>query len=342
MQTPTEAEKRRQNVSTKRWILSSLLFAGVVGLCVGYAAVIWPGWSTLRRSGEAAGQFGDAFGGLNTLFSSLAFAGLIITIFLQRQQLIDQRDEITIGRKRQNSEWSEAKFFRLLDIYQAALAALKTKRDGRTYDGIDALNRMAVALDEHMRAEGLSASEGIPKKLRKAGVRIDAGSVHLALRFAHYRAIYLNMHRHARYVESFKLLLRHVEAVGVDPEERQFYLDVVRAQLTYIELRYLFYIALGHSNEGEFRTLLQSTGLIELAKLSGVHTPHRDLYTRQWGYTFRSGDAMSPMPMSKEDRRKGRALYNDIAPYFRSKSGANGRHRIPVDAEDAELSEKEA
>jgi hypothetical protein len=34
---------------------------------------------------EARGQFGDMFGVVNTLFTGLAFAGLIYTILLQRK-----------------------------------------------------------------------------------------------------------------------------------------------------------------------------------------------------------------------------------------------------------------
>ncbi|MEN3968661.1 hypothetical protein [Acinetobacter sp. BWR-L5] len=40
------------------------------------------------------GTFGDTYGALNTLFSGLAFAVLIITLFLQRKELHDQRLEI--------------------------------------------------------------------------------------------------------------------------------------------------------------------------------------------------------------------------------------------------------
>lgn len=40
------------------------------------------------------GTFGDAFGAINALFSGLAFAGIIYTILLQRQELILQREEL--------------------------------------------------------------------------------------------------------------------------------------------------------------------------------------------------------------------------------------------------------
>jgi hypothetical protein len=44
------------------------------------------------------GTFGDLFGAVNALFSGLAFAGLIYTIVLQKQDLVLQRKEIMLNR----------------------------------------------------------------------------------------------------------------------------------------------------------------------------------------------------------------------------------------------------
>ena len=45
------------------------------------------------------GTFGDLFGAVNALFSGLAFAGLIYTIVLQKEDLALQRNEIALNRK---------------------------------------------------------------------------------------------------------------------------------------------------------------------------------------------------------------------------------------------------
>jgi hypothetical protein len=47
---------------------------------------------------EQRGQFGDLFGAANALFSGLAFASLIYTIHLQRQELSLQRKELELTR----------------------------------------------------------------------------------------------------------------------------------------------------------------------------------------------------------------------------------------------------
>lgn len=45
------------------------------------------------------GTFGDMFGAANSLFSGLAFAGVIYAIVLQRQELALQREELTLTRR---------------------------------------------------------------------------------------------------------------------------------------------------------------------------------------------------------------------------------------------------
>jgi CRISPR/Cas system CMR-associated protein Cmr5 small subunit len=52
----------------------------------------------IRPDWGKRGQFGDMFGGINSLFSGLAFAGLIYTIILQRKELTLQRKELILTR----------------------------------------------------------------------------------------------------------------------------------------------------------------------------------------------------------------------------------------------------
>jgi hypothetical protein len=46
---------------------------------------------------DVRGQFGDIFGGVNALFTGLAFAGIIYTILLQRHELEVQRTELRLN-----------------------------------------------------------------------------------------------------------------------------------------------------------------------------------------------------------------------------------------------------
>lgn len=51
-----------------------------------------------QNIGDQYGTYGDSYGSLNTLFSGLAFAILIISLFMQRQELQAQRQELEAQR----------------------------------------------------------------------------------------------------------------------------------------------------------------------------------------------------------------------------------------------------
>lgn len=98
------------------------------------------------NNSEARGQFGDMFGAVNALFSGLAFAGLIITLILQKQELGLQRDELEQTReelKNQRKEFEvqnktlkcqqfEAALYNMLQLQQQIVndLAYDTKTEG--------------------------------------------------------------------------------------------------------------------------------------------------------------------------------------------------------------------
>jgi hypothetical protein len=78
--------------------ISAAIFVCVVWFC------LWRGTTQAYRFSpnhgmSERGQFGDAFGSLNALFTGLALAGLVYTAILQRNQLNEQRKEIVAQDK---------------------------------------------------------------------------------------------------------------------------------------------------------------------------------------------------------------------------------------------------
>ena len=66
-------------------VLSVMLLAGVLMYtCIGKPNTV--------------GEFGDMFGAVNTLFSGLAFLGVIITVWMQSEELRLQRKELESTR----------------------------------------------------------------------------------------------------------------------------------------------------------------------------------------------------------------------------------------------------
>jgi len=66
-----------------------------------------PGTDTLSL--ESAGQFGDSFGYINSLFSALAFGGVILTVLMQSQELRLQREEMRLQRQEMEDTRAELK-----------------------------------------------------------------------------------------------------------------------------------------------------------------------------------------------------------------------------------------
>lgn len=85
-------------MNTKK--ISIILIGSVVTAVALYASILLViTWPINSYSISQAGVFGDSFGVLTSLFSGLAFSGMIITILLQREELSLQREELKENRK---------------------------------------------------------------------------------------------------------------------------------------------------------------------------------------------------------------------------------------------------
>lgn len=68
-----------------------------------YIIIVWIVFNALLfiifQNLSDSGTFGDTFGAVNSLFSGLAFAGVIYTIILQNKELELQRQELRLQRE---------------------------------------------------------------------------------------------------------------------------------------------------------------------------------------------------------------------------------------------------
>lgn len=74
---------------------------------------------------EKRGQMGDSFGVLNTLFSGLAFAGIVFTIFLQKKELGLQRNELKLTREEFTTNRLTNILYQQINIQQKAISEFK-------------------------------------------------------------------------------------------------------------------------------------------------------------------------------------------------------------------------
>ncbi len=86
------------------------------------------------------GQFGDLFGSVNSLFSGLAFAALIYTIYLQRQELALQRIELKLQRDEMVASRGElaAQVAVQKALYQATIAQIKVSAEQVRMEAVNA------------------------------------------------------------------------------------------------------------------------------------------------------------------------------------------------------------
>ena len=84
-----------------KWIV----IAGAVSVfVVGLWFLSWALISQGLGSPNSPENFGDMFGAINALFTGLAFAGVIVAIFMQREDLKLQQRELTESRKAQEDQ----------------------------------------------------------------------------------------------------------------------------------------------------------------------------------------------------------------------------------------------
>lgn len=101
-------------------IAASILFLQIaIGLGIYYFGDSW----------ESRAAFGDMFGAINTLFSGLAFAGVIYSILMQGQELKLQREELSLTREelQKSASAQELQTVRMLNAANISAAGSKVQ-----------------------------------------------------------------------------------------------------------------------------------------------------------------------------------------------------------------------
>lgn len=201
------------------------------------------------------GQFGDLFGAVNALFSGLAFAGLIMTIWLQRRDLQYQREsieqtnqemqhqtrKIDIQNKTLKQQQFDNTFFELLRMLQTIVDDLTLnveysryidmpdKKSSFTCTGRNVFQELFINRFYKVVAGSSQGIESLHDEIKNNGV--DRTFVRDELQFlSHYiRFVY----RIVKYVDETTLL--------ANDDEKYNYVSFLRATLSNYEQMILFY-----------------------------------------------------------------------------------------------------
>lgn len=196
--------------------------AAVVGTVVVYASfIIYMTWPISTYTMDKAGVFGDSFGILTSIFSGLAFAGVIWTV-------LSQLEELSITRDQLKNQGIENAFFQMLRLHNEMLNEIDLSNETPTgiivTTGRDVINVFRDRLKTHFRKVN-SSEPGLGEREKADKAYNDFWLQHQP-ELAHYFRFLFNLFRFVYESESNK---------------KDLYAKLVRAQLSNQELALLFY-----------------------------------------------------------------------------------------------------
>lgn len=229
----------------------SSLFSFAVAVIV--ITLLWLiGWLTIPLiygNPRTPGEAGDMFGVLTSWFSGLAFAGLISTLLMQRQELEYQRQELRSTREEFSRQRFESTLFSILDLWAQHIQSLRIEddEDGRVLTGRAVLDYYASELPFQSSYYSDLADGAVElSRVLKDNIKDIQDQV------VEYENLYL------RELETdlgpyFRLLfhaIRHIVHSDLSDDEKLRYSKVVRAHLSSSELDLLFFNCQSRWGEG--------------------------------------------------------------------------------------------
>lgn len=275
---------------TLRAITISVI-VGVLAMVLAYAALIV--YLTLYApviTQETAASIGESFGVLSAVFAGLAFAGVILTIVLQRSELSESREIFRIQR-------FEGSFYRLLSLYRRNLDDILVVDSGNdtSYRSIDALNYVCKQLNKVMQKYSPLLESTDFRPLYEVQLFIEIQKL---------------IRKQGRYLGTLTNMLDLIERDLPTESERIPYWDIISSQLTSNEARYLFYCCLVAPEGDKLRKLLHRAGLMgERMVATNLSTTHRSLYERIHGISLPRArtQLVTPYPQGEFRRLKRKA-----------------------------------
>lgn len=275
----------------------TLLIAVLIVLAI--LIISWVFIDCLIPSSTERGTFGDKFGAVNALFSGLAFAGLIVTLLYQKEELKLQREELAETRKELNAQRIEFHeqnrtlrrqrfentFFNMLSLQQEIVANL-------SYEYYASVNIRPSDISEDVfyngapkiKLRGREIFEGIYKHafIDYRGVRFIHGIKGILQTFG--AEAYSNLSVASRFDHYFRHLCCIYEFVNssdlISEEDRYEYARIVRSQLSDCELVMLFYTCLTIEGYEKFKCLIEKYQVFKDLRINLLADPaHKDKYS---------------------------------------------------------------
>lgn len=234
--------------------LAWLLIATVFLVVFLYAAILlYLTWPISELSISRSGVFGDSFGPLTSLFTGLAFAGLIVTIVMQKDELALQRNELNLTRKEMRAQNKTLKiqrfentFFKMLeflDLSRSEITYTDLTENEEPFKGKSAISKIySTFFNSHLHER---VPTGIPQGLGPTTKTVFKKSCKTKEGITRELKELLTTKYGENLAQYFKTLYRILKFVdGADfikNKHKHIYTSLVRAQLSRYEPSLLFY-----------------------------------------------------------------------------------------------------
>jgi len=247
-----DKDKKKENVALQFSVVAIVVFAL-------WLFSWW--WIDDKYSVLHRGSFGDKFGAVNALFSGLAFAGILVALRLQSKELKDTREVLKDQKVQLENQYLvlekqkfEHSFFQLLNLLQQLVNSMDTNYGSTVFKGKDCFERFYDKMMIDVRAPLIK--EIIINEYEKffIGSQQDLGY--------YFRTLYQ--------------IIKSVDKSTVD--NKKFYTNIVRAQLSNYELVLLFYNCLSKHGSEKFLPLVKTYKILKHLPEDLVPINHRKLF----------------------------------------------------------------
>lgn len=220
---------------------------GVVALIVAAMALNVVLMNYLYTEPGDRGTAGDQFGGVTALFSGLAFAGLIITLLIQRKELELQRTELKASNKEFALQRFDSAFFGVIKMLNDHVSSIT---HGQMV-GRPALQKISEALKNEFLNEGFAIIAQVNEDdfLRIKKAMSQMYEVHDAQLGPYFRIL----HNIFRLIESEKQL---------SAQQKNDYGRIARAHISLAELDLIFLNGVTEQAE-KFKPLIERYAILK-------------------------------------------------------------------------------
>ena len=300
--TKTRQNEGNKDDNKKKNPFSLLLTAGVlvVFLWLIYLFLSWIISDKLHLYSNIEGLFGDMVAALGVLFTGLAFAGLIVTLYIQKEEFLFQKTMTAKEMEVSRLNAFENTFFTLLAEQRGLRGSFVFLYGDKSFSGVAGMkkaynvfviyttenNKITEAVDK--RKPDLENWDYIEGKLRLSEIDKYAEQGFAG------RLVHKNAEKQEEFLDAIEFIFRNTNFKGyvdhltqiceyvdsseyIDDKKKEYYIGFLRSRLTMVECSVLFYYALSLAQKTRLKEYIDKYALfVNLSRFDLINDHYSD------------------------------------------------------------------